>query len=429
MQKALEMRQLRACGNWARYAAEMLAGVPIHLRHGGQAALARRIAEQCVLLARRGITATDYYKYGLDSRAVPWDAKCEYLGVMDHWRWIQAFNPYSYRSLTQDKLVFSRFLAQAGLPVAPLLGHFGPAGRAETGQPLTCVAELFQWLESERIEEVVFKLTRGNRGRGLVALGERLGTATWRGVGEERISAESLAARLNAGMTPAGYLIERRLRPHPTLARFAPGVLHTARIVTVMDERGQVEIVGAVLRIGTGMSAVDNFSQGNIAARIDPATGRLGSGLQKISGVVRTTVAHPASGLPIEGTIVPGWDHAVDLVRRAARAVPMNACLGWDLGFTPAGPVFVEANDMWDLESPQVTDGYGLLATCLGRHLEHRDAMRLVGLGFDCEAPKTLSAYAKQRGASTTAPATTAAALPVLDEHSVPAESVLTGHP
>ena len=54
---------------------------------------------------------------------------------------------------------------------------------------------------------------------------------------------------------------------------------------------------------------------------------------------------HPATGTPIKGFKFPYWNEALEMCKEAAKVVPQMAYVGWDVGFTPEGPLFVEANE------------------------------------------------------------------------------------
>jgi hypothetical protein len=109
------------------------------------------------------------------------------------------------------------------------------------------------------------------------------------------------------------------------------------------------EAVLAVYRMPTGAAVADNFDLGAIAAPIDLATGRLGAGVQKLGDHAANAVAtHPDTGARIAGHVLPDWARALDLARRAHRALPSPrttaAIIGWDVVLTPAGPVLLECN-------------------------------------------------------------------------------------
>ena len=365
---------------WRRYATEMARGLGVHARRRDEApaSLARRVAEQWRLLLANRITAQDYYLYGLQRRDLSWARKREFVGEMERRSWQERLNPGFYEFFTKDKVVTKRYLAQAGAPVPRLLAVIGPTGRAETGEPLRTPGELGRWLADAKVEQVVLKPVRGARGEGVLVLGERMdGALEWERIPAGRIDLDGILAHLRSYVREPEFLVEDRLRPHPDLAVFSAEVLHTARILTVLEDDAQV--VAAALRIGVGSAPVDNFSQGNLAAPIDLATGRLGAAVSRASGLSRHR-RHPVTGATIEGRPVPDWDRAVAVLRAAARVVPFNPVQGWDLAFTAMGPVIVEANGRWDPDVTQLAPDRGLLGTPLRGYLERRGLLTLFDL-------------------------------------------------
>jgi hypothetical protein len=374
---------VRAAVLWARYGIEFLRGLRHHLRQPDEtlASLPRRLWEQARLLAARAMTADDYYLYRLHRRDLPWAAKLEFVGARHRLRWQLALNPREYRCFTDDKLIFKRFLVGVGIPTPRLLGVVGPHGRAETGEPLRSAAELGVWLAAGRAELVV-KPVNGSRSAGVLVLGGRLpdaGGPRWARVPDGTpVGPAEIWAHLVARPHLPHFLLEERVRPHPELAEFSPEVVHTARIMTVLE--GEARAIAATLRIGLGRIAVDSFGRDNIAAPVDVATGRLQPAVSKHERGVTRHRTHPVTGAAIEGRRLPDWERAVELVSRAHGSIPFNRCLGWDVAFGPDGPVVIGANDRFGINVLQAVHDRGLLGGPLGPFLERAGAIHLIGL-------------------------------------------------
>jgi hypothetical protein len=373
---------LKRVGRVARFATALARDVPVHLRYGRLSAtpLSRRLVEQWALLLLNGVTAENYYLCALDRPEVPWARKREFLGDADRWRWQTAFNPLSYQFFTEDKVVFGRYLAAVGVPVPRLLGVIGPNGRAESGEALADPADVARWFSGRGIAQVALKPLWGSGGTGVLVLGDRVGEREWARVPEGRVSLDEILAHVAGDPRRPFFLVQERLRPHPALAELHPEVLHTARVLTVLLDEG-VEVVAATLRIGLGRAPVDNLEQGNLGVPIDVGTGRLGAATLMRERIERCR-DHPVSGARIEGRRMPGWPEALEILRRAARAVPFNPVLGWDVAFTPGGPCVVEANDQWHPQACQVAQDRGLLGTALGPYLCQRGITRHIGVGL-----------------------------------------------
>lgn len=140
-------------------------------------------------------------------------------------------------------------------------------------------------------------------------------------------------------------LIEEYVIQHPDLNALSPSGLNTVRIITQLHNN-QVVVLGARLRVSVN-SAVDNLAAGNLAAPVNPETGIvIGKGV--FSDIRKDPVSrHPVTEKQIEGFIIPYWDKVIKLVDDAARRLPDNRSVGWDIAVTPQGPELIEGNHNW----------------------------------------------------------------------------------
>lgn len=148
----------------------------------------------------------------------------------------------------------------------------------------------------------------------------------------------------NIGTDTGDWIVQRLYRVHPDLAPIALNALPTARISTLLNEKGEPEIVTSVLRFAAiEDTVVDNVCAGGAMAPIDLETGRVGIACLGHHGPDVTH--HPVTGEPVEGTVIPDWE--------AIKALALESHLphfadyklvGWDIGLTDAGPVIIEGN-------------------------------------------------------------------------------------
>ena len=154
-------------------------------------------------------------------------------------------------------------------------------------------------------------------------------------------------------------LLEGVIEQHPDLAALHASSLNTARITTVVSPDHRVSIEFAALRIGVE-GHLDNFSTGGLAAIIDPVTGVvLGPAVRKDPRDTTGYATHPRTGQQIEGLALPDWSAVLDLVTQAALVLPEVRTVGWDVAFTPSGPLLIEGNDNWDKNLHQKLTGPG----------------------------------------------------------------------
>ncbi|WP_027709966.1 sugar-transfer associated ATP-grasp domain-containing protein [Zooshikella ganghwensis] len=335
--------------------------------------------DQCKLMYANGVTADDYYLYGLFRPEVSWAEKLTYIGCHERWRWVAPVSPEHYKFLTENKLIFSHFLSATQIPVARVYGTYGPKGLSDDGQLLRTPQQLEKWLIQRNLDNLFIKPVAGTRGVGVLSLGDQIEPGRWQKLPQGEITLPELLEHFQAQPHLDTYLIEERLNPHQEMAKFAPNVLHTARIISSYDE--DVCIHAAMMRLAAADQIADNTSLGNMSAAIELATGRLQHGSVRINGIARPQAVHESSGLVVEGFQLPDWQETVTLVQRASRCVHFNGVLAWDVALTDKGPVVIEANSLFDLHW-QATASRGLLSTTLydymcKHHLDKRIGFHL----------------------------------------------------
>jgi hypothetical protein len=270
-----------------------------------------------------------------------------------------------------DKLSFSSFFGRSGLRVAPVFTAFRAGLRVGN-------------VGDGRLPEGRDLFVKKIEGRG--GVGAELWLAQphgrYRNNNGEECTGEDLIGRILAYSKQADYLIQARLVNHPAIVDLTPGALSTVRLLTILNEQGEPEVVNAAFRMAISRtSAVDNFHAGGIAAAVDMATGTLGAatGLGR-GGDFRWHETHPLTGGPIRGRRLPHWPDAVALAVAAHRLVAPRVMVGWDIGFLPEGPCLIEGNTGPDADIHQRTElrpiGNARYGELLAWHLERRLGLR-----------------------------------------------------
>lgn len=184
------------------------------------------------------------------------------------------------------------------------------------------------------------------------------------GKGIEKINASSYNSleELYSYLTKEGnnFELEEVIEQHPDVAKIYPNAINTVRIVTIVttkdgkslltisqEERKNVElephVICSYFRIGNGGKCVDNFNSGGMVAPVDENTGIvLQVAIDKQKNVYEK---HPQTGETIKGFKFPFWNEAINLCKEASKEIPEMGYVGWDVAFTPNGPLFVEGNE------------------------------------------------------------------------------------
>lgn len=157
------------------------------------------------------------------------------------------------------------------------------------------------------------------------------------------------------------WLLERRVTIDERIAELTGSAsVSTVRVVTLVADRSEPEIMGSHFRVIASNSLTDNFNDwetgkpsGNILALPDLDTGVVGEAWAPGAGGLgyQRATLHPRTGLPIEGFSIPWWSEVRRLVQvAAARFLPIRT-IGWDVAITPNGPMLIEGNEQYQYSS------------------------------------------------------------------------------
>lgn len=140
-----------------------------------------------------------------------------------------------------------------------------------------------------------------------------------------------------------GYIIQ-----HKEMAKFASNSVNTIRIMSYANNN-KSKIFYAAMRVGNGISNVDNFHQGGMGIKVDINTGSLvGKAINKKGEEFKF---HPTSQVKFDGFKIPNWEYTKKMVEEAALINQNIHVVGWDVAITEKGATFVEGNRRpgWDL--------------------------------------------------------------------------------
>jgi hypothetical protein len=321
-----------------------------------------------------------WLREGIDPRAfvrnlmweMPVEHRREFVSGPEIERFFSATIDSADRLLIRDKAAFSDHARQRGMPWLPTLAivnrHEDPAidGAVIVDRPSDLVATLDRLADGH---DVFLKPSCGKQGRGVYRYAR--GGRTRDADGDE-VALRDFVELVFAYRHPDGdfgYVVQRALDPHPDMIELSGiDVLATVRVVTAVRDN-ETHILQFLLKIPAPGRVTDNVRggiTGTVIAGVDPESGTL----LDLVGILRPgnrfvrerTAVHPVTGRRISGRVLPGWENLLDLARRAALLHPRTATLGWDVGLTPNGWVFLDVNAMWGTAGPRVRTGEGMRA-------------------------------------------------------------------
>lgn len=156
-----------------------------------------------------------------------------------------------------------------------------------------------------------------------------------------------------------GYLVQKKIdAQHPVISRIYPNSINTIRLVSVYDRKNKrAKAFTAVLRVGANGNNVDNWAVGGLSIGIDIETGMLRKyGFYK-PYFGRKADKHPNTGVIFEGIKVPFWKQLLEKAILFHEKLRDIHSIGWDIGITQDGPVFIEGNDNWEISFLQACNG------------------------------------------------------------------------
>lgn len=159
-------------------------------------------------------------------------------------------------------------------------------------------------------------------------------------------------------LTNGRYLAQGVVTQHPQMSALHPESINTLRIITVRSMKDcKIRVWPSIMRIGTGASIVDNTSQGGLCVGINYETAHLKQwGFYKPQ-FGRKTERHPDSGIVFIDFEIPYLQEALNQAIYFHSMLPGIQSIGWDIAIGENGPIFIEGNDNWEINGPQICNG------------------------------------------------------------------------
>lgn len=287
-------------------------------------------------------TFCDYMIYGLDRQGTnPHD----YL-FGDEFRPLLNSTKPSYANMLNNKIFTLVYLSARGIPVSRILGQVDTAGVYHSMDEST-VADFHDWMRQQQ-DEVFCKQPDGYEGNSCFALCCREGVYYMNGCVVTREKLDVLLPHLQ---------VETVIKQHAAMAAIYPGSVNTCRAITICKE-GEVTLFAAYCLFGCGGARISNGSAGGIFVPVADESGRLGEwGVRELPFGGGRFESHPDTGVRFADCVVPDYAAAMQLLKKAHLTMPGIRSIGWDVAFTPAGPIIIEANQGWGEIGSQVFMG------------------------------------------------------------------------
>lgn len=181
------------------------------------------------------------------------------------------------------------------------------------------------------LDDVIIKPTMQSHGSGVKKFSARNGITT---IDKETV--DHLFDRYHSD-----FIIQKVVHQHPRMAALNPSSVNTIRILTYRSGM-EVLVPYTVIRIGRQGWDIDNETAGGISTRInkDGTLAKYAFGAPGNDFVEKTD-----AGVVLEGFQLPGYDKAVETVKRLHLQLPHFNLIGWDISIDTEGdPVLIEWN-------------------------------------------------------------------------------------
>src|SRR5262249_55610763 len=247
-----------------------------------------------------------------------------------------ACNDTRWFAAADDKLLWSAILAGARLPIPETVAVFSEKGRHGIYRPLADKPALAQFISDPANHPLFCKPVDGMFSIGAFRIEGANASMLMLSGGEQR-SAEDVG-RFMSSLAPAGYLLQKVLKPAAAMAPTIGNALSSIRFLLLLTEQGPA-IESAVMKIPQRDQVADNYwRDGNMLGAIDLDSGRItrvvigtGAGLK--------TIAHGVDGAALAGSAVPDFDAARSLCVKGAMLFPGIRTQSWDVALAADGPV------------------------------------------------------------------------------------------
>lgn len=299
-----------------------------------------------------------YYAYGFDNKHSDnrnYVAYSEFrvlrniLNIRSHENKQNTKYCFNYLCIPRDKFLFGQFCKSLGVPYPETYG----ITYADKIWWIGFGKENYTEINTEDLPDVdaFCKEVSGGGGRKAFSLKIMGGEIVIDGKRTDCVELKSLLQKER-------YIIQRRISQHDAISSIYPLAVNTIRLITVMDDMGEVHVFPSKMRFGAGGNRVDNCGQGGLSIGINSDKGTLMNVAYYNPGFGKfVTDFHPDTGTKFAEFCIPFYHEALTYAKRLHKALCGVYSIGWDIAITTQGPVFLEAGEDWELPMIQHIHG------------------------------------------------------------------------
>ncbi|TFH86349.1 hypothetical protein EQG41_11845 [Billgrantia azerbaijanica] len=307
---------------------------------------------------RGKITLPEYVQYGIyESDRHSREDQGRFITNKLNWPIIRKCCDMTWQAATEDKWLCSHILAQSDVKIPETLAVIDKTNRSYPGAHKISTPEgLRDFCSSENVLPFFAKENRGicSFGAFLVIDADK-----------DRICLQGegwldYVACMDEFVGDTAYIIQRLQRNHDFFEQYANN-LATIRIYVLVTQNG-VRIPFSCLKLPSCNNVADSFWRpGNLVCDLDAKTGEILTICSRNNVAVDSHSAHPETGAPMLGEVVPQWDQVMALVNECAAVFHEVKFQSMDIAITQEGPVLIEINTGGGFDLPQMASRKGFL--------------------------------------------------------------------
>ena len=313
----------------------------------------RQFFDQLYLATRHAIPPRAYYVYKLYDPS-NYKLASKYIHNHEIIGLLPFLNSLKDKKNLDDKCIFYQECEKAGLATIPIIAEF------EGGK-------INRWADDTHGEslktDLFAKPTAGRQGQG-ARFYRYQEDGRYRKDDGLLLTLDELLNHLSESSREKPYLLQKRIFNHPDISGLSTGALCTVRIVTCRAPGEPPKPLISIFKMPTGMSPTDNMKTGALGSPVDEKKGTLGEAISAMDPIAERVSRHPDTGHMIVGVRLPFWPEVIQLSIMAHEVFPYFSSIGWDIAMTEDGPLLVEGNLLWGIESLQMTHDRPLGETC-----------------------------------------------------------------
>ena len=250
-----------------------------------------------------------------------------------------------WRCIVNNKGIFYKYSHALNLPIPKLYAILNKDGSSisDSGTRINNCSDWIKFVRGEIPNEFVIKPSMGKWGE-FIYVYSKTNSKIMDESGKPQ-NENDIYEMVMQNQHYDSFIVQERLNIHPNFFEISPSKnLHCARIITLVNSIGKVQILHGQLNLVTGKNTASQ--EGNLKIDISLNDGRLDHGvlLNRNKGGFERITKHPETGKSFKGFRIPNWEDILLLAEKAATTFLPLRTLGWDFAVTENGVKILEAN-------------------------------------------------------------------------------------